>query len=302
MTSLGIIGGGVLGKACARGFIEHCDVNVFDVVEERSTVRGLGEAATCDVVMICLPTPPLPDGRCDTSHIEDFLRTAAHERWWTKDSCYVIRSTVPVGFTEGIFCQFLRSRPLFHSPEFLTARCAMTDFQIPARNIIGRPGISISDESCVPVAEANKRLCDLYSARFPGVPLLTMPSNASELVKLACNSFFAAKVSLFNLFNEIARAAEVDWHDVLDGIMSDGRIAHAHTGVGTGAPDKQRGFGGTCLPKDTASLFHCAQQAGIDAELLRAVLDRNEAIRRPFDPLLVKIELPGQGTANAAAV
>jgi UDPglucose 6-dehydrogenase len=292
MSSLGIIGGGVLGKAAARGFMEHCEVRLYDIVKEKAS-HTLEEAATADIVFVCLPTPALPDGRCDTRLIDEFLHEAFSEQWWRKESCYVIRSTVPVGYTDRKFCEYMRGRPLFHSPEFLTARCSVVDFQTPSRNIIGNPPVNINTWT-PEFHAAYERLAALYAARFPGVPLLVMQSNASELVKLACNTFFAAKVSMFNLFAEIATAAGVDWEAVRGGILSDGRIAHAHTLVTSPAP----GYGGTCLPKDTADLFHVATGAGIDAELLRAVHERNERIRRPHDPELARIELPGVGSGS----
>ena len=297
MLTLGVIGGGVLGRAVARGFMEHADVKVYDVIEERGNVRNLSEAATCDIVMICLPTPPLPDGRCDTSYVEDFLRTAYTEEYWHKDSCYVIRSTVPIGFTDRWFSQYMKNRPLFHSPEFLTARCSLADFQLPARNIIGAPPVNM-DTWTPEFHVAYKRLFDLYTARFPGVPLFSMQSNASELVKLACNAFFAAKVSMFNLFREVSEAALVDWPTVCDAIMADGRIAHAHTL--TPGPDGKPGFGGTCLPKDTASLFHSANKMGVQsAVLLEAILENNDRMRRQSDPELATIDLPGAGCCSA---
>lgn len=289
MTTLGIVGGGVLGRACARGFIEHVqDVKIFDVQPERSTVYHLADAATCDIVFIALPTPANPDGTCNTLYIEDFLRTAQLEEYWRPESCYVIRSTVPVGFTLRESEKREHRLPLLHSPEFLTARCALTDFQIPARNIIGYP-TSIVWNSRTPLESAYDALYDLYEQRFPGVPLLPMASSESELVKLACNAFFASKVTLFNVFAEVAKASQLDWQNVRDGILSDGRIAHAHTAVP--GPSGGSGFGGACLPKDTADLYHCARAAGVDAEILKAVLCRNERTRAD-DPGLTRVKLP----------
>ncbi len=299
MKSLGVIGGGVLGRAVARGFMEHAEVRVYDQMLECST-HPLAEAATSDIVFICLPTPARSDGTCDTSAICKFLNQARAEQWWNQDSCYVIRSTVPVGFTRQIAEQYFYQTPLFHSPEFLTARCSIVDFQTPARNIIGFPG---SEHISLPCDEAMRqkwidayaRIEALYYERFPGVELLDMESTASELVKLACNSFFASKVTLFNVFNEIAKAAEIDWGDVLEGILSDGRIAHAHTAVP--GPDGRQGFGGACLAKDTADLYHCATGLGVDAELLRAVIERNQRGRKD-DPGLAKISFPGNEDAG----
>lgn len=281
--SLGVIGGGVLGRAVSRGFMEHLEVRVHDQVKQRAT-HAIEECAIADIVMICLPTPANSDGKCDTGAIDRFLHQAYSEEWWRKDSCYVVRSTVPIGYTQGQASMYLYGRPLLHSPEFLTARCALADFQVPARNIIGVPlhYTGIEDRPL-------ERLRDLYEKRFPGVLIHEMSSNESELVKLACNSFFAAKVTLFNLFAEIAAAHCLSWDSVRAGIMSDGRIAHAHTAVP--GPDGKAGWGGACLGKDLADLFHSATAAGVDAGLLRDVLERN-ARTRAGDDSLAKISLP----------
>lgn len=277
MTTIGVVGGGVLGKAIARGFMEHAEVRVFDVIEERSTCRTLAEVATCDFVFICLPTPALPDGRCDTLAIDDFLRTAKHDGHWTCESCYVIRSTVPVGYTQRQAELRSLDLPLLHSPEFLTARCSLTDFQCPARNIVGVPSLGFDLPAMNWWKSAEERLTRLYVERFPGVPVLDMHSNASELVKLACNSFFAAKVTLFNLFYDAAKAAGVSWEDVRNGILSDGRIAHAHTAVP--GPSGELGFGGACLPKDVLNLHMSCCELDVDSAILSAVLERNEKTR-----------------------
>lgn len=291
MTTLGVIGNGILGKAISRGFMEMCEVKVFDVVREKAT-HSLEEAASCDVVMIALPSPAKIDGSCDTSAIEGFLCQASAEFWWRPESCMVLRSTVPIGFTQRQAEMRNFRLPLLHSPEFLTARCAQVDFQTPARNIVGVPCAIETDARAIQY-RAHMKLIELYERRFPGVQVFSMPSNASELVKLACNTFFASKVTLFNMFAEIAKAAGVDWEDVRAGIMSDGRISHSHTAVGQGGIP---GFGGTCLPKDMADLYISAINLGVDAEIIREVLARNDRIRRPFDASLTRIELPGRDT------
>jgi UDPglucose 6-dehydrogenase len=245
--SIGIIGAGVLGKAIARGFMEHAgEIRLYDVLPDRAT-HAKASAASAEVVFVALPTPALPDGKCDVSLLDEFFAEAERCGWWRESSCYVIRSTVPVGYTQRLAERFGFRLPVLHSPEFLTARCHLTDFQIPARNIIGFPERIRTPEFLANQVEGRKlfikletaaitRLRTLYEKRFPGVPVQVMPSSASELVKLACNTFFAAKVTLFNLFAEIAQEAGVTWEDVRGGILSDGRIAGQTGCAGTVEP------------------------------------------------------------------
>jgi UDPglucose 6-dehydrogenase len=161
---------------------------------------------------------------------------------------------------------------ILHSPEFLTQRCAHVDFQCPARNIIGVPGWPHVTPAMESVALA---LGTLYRTRFPGVPCLLMQSDESELVKLAQNAFFATKVAFFNLVYELAQAKGLSFENVRAGMLSDGRIAHAHTAVP--GPSGELGFGGACLPKDTANLETLLREAQQwhAAGLLEAVLEFN---------------------------
>lgn len=263
-ATIGIVGGGVVGKATARCFMEWAEVRIHDTLKERST-HDLGPTLACDLVFLCLPTPKSADNiKCDTSHVEDFCKTLYRLK---PDGNYVLRSTVPIGFT-----LFAREKfgleNIVHSPEFLTARCANTDAQLPARNIIGDDGDWKDGESQHPVAK-------LYRKRFPGVPLLTMDSKESEAVKLFVNGFFAVKIAYFNEINAMADEIDLSWERILGGMLSDGRIAHSHVAVP--GPDGKFGFGGECLPKDLANLVDClgVHAAITVAAMKRNVLDRN---------------------------
>lgn len=285
-----------MGRAIARGFLEHCgEVRVHDVVPERST-HSLAQALDCDFTFVCVPTPAKPDGTCDTSHVEDVL--AAADSWGRlaeKTPRLVIKSTVPVGFTRKSFHRFTGVEAL-HSPEFLTQRCAQVDFQTPARNIVGVPGYSRHGSASAAeraVYDAGQELARLYRARFPGVPCLTMSSDESELVKLAQNSFFMAKVAFFNLVYQVAQATGADFERVRAGMLADGRIAHAHTAVP--GPDGKLGAGGACLVKDTADLYRTALEAGLHPDsgpnVLAEILRFNAEIRAHLDPEMTQVRI-----------
>ena len=238
---IGVVGGGVVGRATARCYMEHSEVKVYDIVKERST-HTLEETLGSDLVFVCLPTPIGNKEGADVSALIDFFSFAAS---YHASVNYVLRSTVPIGTTKKLADSFNLSN-LVHSPEFLTARCAVTDAQLPARNIIGDPGIPYpADEFGDKFPESRKLLHRLYDKRFPGVPVLVMSSSESEAVKLFQNSFFAVKVAFFNEINELSERLKLDWDRVLAGMLSDGRIAHAHTKVP--GPDGKYGFWGECL-------------------------------------------------------
>ncbi len=271
VKSIGIIGGGVVGQATARTYLEHVDkVVVYDVIKERYT-GTLGEAAQCDLVFICLPTPRREDGSADVSLVDEAVTDM--KMLLPYKAAVVIKSTVPIGTTRAL--RAMRGVDVIHSPEFLTARCAFTDAQLPSRNIIGGPVESV----------AKLRLTELYLRRFPGVQLQLMTSDESELVKLAVNSFFAVKVEFFNELRDIVEklGRRADWNTVLRSILSDGRISHSHTKVP--GHDGRRGFGGACLPKDLSSLVNCFDLLDLpDPMVMKAAMIANEERRSECPP------------------
>ena len=113
-----------------------------------------------------------------------------------------------------------------------------------------------------------------------------MTSTESELTKLVVNGFFATKVTFFNAARAVCEATGCDWEHVLEGVMSDGRIAHAHTRVP--GPDGRPGYGGACLPKDLLNLITTAgeHQCLAVASLLAAVHIFNATIRSQSDQSL----------------
>lgn len=262
--TIGVVGNGVVGNATARAFMEHAEVRCYDINPMKRT-HPLDAVLGCDVVFLCLPTPQTAGLRkCDTSVIDGFLLLLSETGRW-KDANLVLRSTVPIGYTRHA-ARFYGLPNLVHSPEFLTARCAVTDAQLPARNIVGT-----SVEGSV---LNGLKLSQLYHTRFPGVPCLTMTSDESEAVKLFLNGFFAVKVAYWNEVNRLAAAKGLDWNLVMRGVLSDGRVAHSHTKVP--GPDGKYGFGGECLPKDLNNLIACFSAAELDADLLVAA-DANNA-------------------------
>jgi len=250
---IGIVGGGTVGHATARAFLEHVDeVRVYDRVKERATATFAATLCDSDLIFVCLPETNL-DAFFDDTQVK------------RQPFNFVLKSTVPIGTTRRLQQQYNLPN-LCHSPEFLTARCAVTDAQLPARNIIGVP-------QSVNYKGAPFILNDLYERRFPGVPILTCTSDESEAIKLAVNSFFAVKISYFNELRSLCDKLGMDWDRVLWGVLSDGRISHSHTKVP--GPDGKRGFGGACLPKDIKMLIDCMFEAGLEEYMLTAARNRN---------------------------
>lgn len=269
--TLGVVGGGVVGAATARAFAGFCEVKVYDVDPARRT-HDLAEVVACGadgngVVMLCLPTPARPDGACDTTAIEGFF--ADRVRYGETTVCYVLRSTVPVGFTRRCAEKY-GLRNLVHSGEFLDARTATLNAQMPARNVIGVPGgvFDRSGESGFSVLE------DLYRDRFPGVPIHCMTSDESEATKLGQNFLGACTVSLWNELQELCARSHCDFEVVRRAILADGRFSPAHSRVP--GPDGLYGWGGACLGKDIRNFITCCEEAGGVSMMGRASKVRND--------------------------
>ena len=126
MTTIGIIGNGVVGHATARVWMEHTEVRIHDKERAKSQFILLSTIDT-DLVFVCLPEREL-DGFFDSLQENPEFR----------NQNYVIKSTVPVGTTRQLLKKY-KLINVCHSPEFLTQRCAVADAFVPSRNIIGSP-------------------------------------------------------------------------------------------------------------------------------------------------------------------
>lgn len=275
---IGVVGSGVVGGAIAKSYTEFAEeVRVYDVVKERRT-HPLSAVLNCsDIIFLCLPTPRREGARaCNLDYLEEFFRDVTTNPGnpgglWNEAN-YVLRSTVPVGTTRRLAEKY-RLPNLVHSPEFLTARVAAVDAQMPTRNVVGY--VPTDPEN--PRKRVEDTLVGLYRRRFPGVPVHIMTSDESEAVKLFQNSVFAVTVAMWNELRAYADKASLDWEAVREAVLADGRISPSHTQVP--GPDGKFGFGGACLPKDLANLAECMAGADLEPVLCNAALRRNERDR-----------------------
>lgn len=247
---IGVVGAGVVGRATARAWIEHCDeVRVYDVLLERRT-HPRDEVYESDFVFVCTPE----------SEVEAVVRGILPEERSVK---LAIRSTVPIGTTRRLRDRYGLPN-LVHHPEFLTARCSLIDAQTPARNVIGCPG--------GPANGGAETLYELCRVRFPGVPVYFMQPEESEALKIIQNAFFACKVAFFNEARGLIDAHGLDWVTVRDALLADGRIHPSHTTV----PGHHGwGFSGSCLPKDLEAFRDALFAAGLRFDVSQAALTRN---------------------------
>jgi UDPglucose 6-dehydrogenase len=211
--------------------------------------------AHAEVVFIAVPTPPKPDGSVDMTYVEMVAREIAGTMKEYK--IVVDKSTVPVKTGEKVAQTIKRYNKhnvefdVISNPEFLREGSAVVDLMQPDRVVVGVG----SDR---PVAKL-KAVYEPFKA-----PIIVTDINSAELIKHACNSFLALKISYANALSVICEASGANISDVVHGMGLDKRIGKAFLNAGLG-------YGGSCFPKDISAFVHIAQELGYDFRLLKEV-------------------------------
>jgi UDPglucose 6-dehydrogenase len=219
-------------------------------------------------IFIAVPTPPQEDGSTDLSYVDEVARTIGEHLNGYK--VVVTKSTVPVKTAARVKRIIEEARAnsdreqfrfsVASNPEFLREGSAVEDFMRPDRVVIGA-----EDDEAIAI------LKDLYSALYLiEVPFAICNVATAELIKYASNAFLATKVSFINEIASLCEAVGADVHDVARGMGLDGRIGRKFLHPGPG-------FGGSCFPKDTASLVRFSKEYGVDQRIVSAVCDVNAA-------------------------
>ena len=259
-VNVGIVGNGFVGDAVYQNLRDKVKTKIFDVDKNRC-LNPLEEVIQQDFIFVCLPTPMRMDGSCDLSILDNFFEELPDNLTGT----FVIKSTVPIGTTK----KYIERHNVIHNPEFLTARNAVEDYSKAERNVVGG-----DQELCVD-------FISFFEACFPKIPSVMVSSDESEAIKYFSNTFLAYKVAYFNKIYDLCESVGMRYDKVCEGVTGDSRIGKSHTRVP--GIDNDRGFGGTCFPKDLNSLIVQMESHNVNADMLKEVWKYNEQIRTVID-------------------
>ncbi|QGQ95584.1 hypothetical protein EHS13_12175 [Paenibacillus psychroresistens] len=251
---IAIIGYGHVGKAMHQIFPGAA------VYDEGLNIGNKADLLDSHIAFVCVPTPMLPNGECDSSIVEEVVG-------WIDAEVIVLRSTVPVGFTT--YLQEKTGKRIVFQPEYYGETVDHPFADLGSRKWITLGG---SPEDIAVVVGVYQKV---HNAELK---IMTSDAKTAELAKYMENCFLALKVTFCNEFYDIAQAHGIQYHELRELWLADPRMGHSHTFV----YEDDRGFGGKCLPKDVNALIALADKKAVNVDLMKTILAKNNGLRNDY--------------------
>ncbi len=233
----------------------------------------------CDIIFLCLPTPPSENGSADLQHVKKVAKDIAEIINSTNpqvQKLIINKSTVPVGtskIVQDIFDSIISNNNIsvISNPEFLREGFAVEDAMKPDRIVIGTSN-----------PKAAEIMKDLYKPFVrSGNPIYIMDEKSAEVTKYAANAFLATKISFMNDLSAYCETVGADIDSIRLGIGSDSRIGKRFLFAGVG-------YGGSCFPKDVRAIMHSAESVGTPLQIVEAAHNVNYKQINRFADLIIK--------------
>ena len=250
---IGIVGLGIVGSAIRYGFEK-----LGHTVIGHDTKDGtrLDDVLDTEIIYLCLPTPQGDDGHCDTSVIENVATELLNDHAYR--GIVAIKSTVTPGTTVKLQEKFMTEK-ICHVPEFLRERAAIIDFT-------DNHDVCVIGTESLEVFETVKRSHGYFPKQF-----IRLSPTEAEISKYFNNIYNAMLITFANGFFELCQAAGADYSSVKNAMVQRDHIYNKYLDCN----DNLRGFGGMCLPKDTAAISALVEELGMPIGLFKAIVDDN---------------------------